>query len=176
MKGMLGFTGDILKIRLISLAIILPIRFYVAQPFFVRGASMEQSFHDGDYLIIDEISYRFGDPNRGDVIVFKAPTGDAQFLIKRIVGLPGETVAIRAGVVMINGEKLVEKYLNESTPGDINRVLGEEEFFVLGDNRDSSFDSRQWGVLPNENIVGRAWLRAWPIAQFNFIDIPHYGI
>ena len=176
MKGILGFTGDILKITLISLAIILPIRFYVAQPFFVRGASMEQSFQDGDYLIIDEISYRLGEPKRGDVIVFKAPVGGAQFLIKRIIGLPGETIAIREGMVMINDQKLVEDYLNESTPGDINRVLGEGEFFVLGDNRDASFDSRQWGVLPKDNIVGKAWLRAWPIVQFNFIDIPQYGI
>ena len=176
MKGILGFTGDILKITLISLVIILPIRFYVAQPFFVRGASMEQSFHDGDYLIVDQISYRLGDPNRGDVIVFKAPTGGTQFLIKRIIGLPGETIAIREGVVRINGQKLAEKYLNEPTPGDINNVLGEEEFFVLGDNRDASFDSRQWGVLPKDNIVGRAWIRAWPVTQFNFIDIPQYGI
>ena len=151
MKGILGFMGDILKITLISLAIILPIRFYIAQPFFVRGASMEQSFQDGDYLIIDEISYR-------------------------IIGLPGETIAIREGMVMINDQKLVEDYVNESTPGDINRVLGEGEFFVLGDNRDASFDSRQWGVLPKDNIVGKAWLRAWPIVQFNFIDIPQYGI
>lgn len=176
MKGIFGFTGDILKITLISLAIILPIRFYVAQPFFVRGASMESSFQDGNYLVIDEISYRFGSPKRGEVIVFRAPTGSAQFLIKRIIGLPGETIAIHDGKVMINDKELIEDYLSEPTSGDINRVLGEEEFFVLGDNRDSSFDSRQWGVLPGDNVVGKAWLRAWPITQIDFIDTPQYDI
>ena len=176
MKGTLGFAGDILKITLISLLIILPIRFYVAQPFFVRGASMEPSFQDGDYLVIDEISYRFSDPKRGDVVVFRVPTGSAQFLIKRIVGLPGEVVVINGSMVIINEQELVEEYLDESTPGDVRVVLGEKEFFVLGDNRDSSFDSRQWGTLPRDNIVGRAWLRAWPISQFNFVDIPQYGI
>ena len=176
MKGALGFAGDILKITLISLLIILPIRFYVAQPFFVRGASMEPSFQDGDYLVIDEISYRFSDPKRGDVVVFRTPNGSAQFLIKRIVGLPGEVVVIRGGTLTINEQELIEGYLDEPTTGDVNVVLGEEEFFVLGDNRDSSFDSRQWGTLPRDNIVGRAWLRAWPIEQFDFINIPQYGI
>ena len=176
MKGTLGFAGDILKITLISLIIILPIRFYVAQPFFVRGASMEPSLQDGDYLVIDEISYRFGEPKRGDIVVFRAPTGNAQFLIKRVIGLPGETVAIREGKVTINEQELIEDYLTESTPGDVTRVLGIEELFVLGDNRDSSFDSRQWGVLSYDKVVGKAWLRAWPVASFDFIDIPQYGI
>ncbi len=171
MKNSFSFIVDVAKIALISLIIILPIRYFVAQPFFVRGASMEPTFQDGNYLIVDELSYRLGDPSRGDVVVFRMQDGNSQFLIKRIIGLPGERVEVRDGKVFIEGVELKEPYLSDSllTAGGITVSLGESDFFVLGDNRSASYDSRQWGSLPADNIIGKAWVRAWPLTSFDFI-------
>ncbi len=167
-------TWDIVKVLLISLAIVLPIRAYIAQPFVVRGASMEPTYDDRDYLIVDQISYRASAPRRGEVIVFRYPRDPSQFFIKRIIGLPGETIAIaRGSVKIINAEYpegflLDEPYLEsgraETYPESVT-ALGEDEYFVLGDNRLASSDSRVWGVLPRRLITGRAFLRAWPVAR-----------
>ena len=142
---------------------------------------MEPNFENGDYLIIDEISYRFREPKRGEVVVFKYPKNPSQRYIKRVIGLPGETIEIRDGKVIIsNGEKsqvLDEKeYLssNLSTPGSIRVWLKWNEYFVLGDNRISSADSRQWGPLLRENIVGRVYLRLWPLTALAKIEVPDY--
>ncbi len=127
---------------------------------------MEPNFDNGQYLVVNEIGYRFESPERGDVIVFKFPLDPSQFYIKRVIGLPGETVAIKDGQVLINGEYLDESvYLPEGTftPGEMEITLEAGEYFVLGDNRNASSDSRQWGVLPEENIIGQVWLRAWPV-------------
>ncbi len=171
MNKLLNFAWETFKIVVISLAIIIPVRYFLIQPFFVRGASMEPNFDNGQYLVIDEISYRFSDPERGDVVVFKYPLDPSQFYIKRIVGLPGERVVIKNGKVFIynlsypQGMALDESgYLsfNISTSGNIKADLKEDEYFVLGDNRQASSDSRQWGVLTEDLIVGRVWIRAWP--------------
>ena len=171
-KSIGSFLYEILKIALISLAIIIPIRYFLIQPFFVRGDSMEPSFSDKEYLIIDEISYRFGEPERGDVIVFKYPKDHTQYYIKRIVGMPGERIRLNDGEVIVYnsshpGGLHVEEsdYLpvNLETPGDIDTILGEDEYFVLGDNRRASSDSRSWGTVNEQEIIGRAWLRLWPI-------------
>lgn len=165
---------DVVKVFLIALAIVLPIRAYIAQPFVVRGASMEQSFQDRDYLVIDEISYAFRTPQRGEAIVFRYPRDPNQYFIKRIVGLPGETVEIRGGVVRISNEDypdgfvLSEPYLSpglNQTQPEMSLTLGQEEYFVLGDNRVASSDSRVWGPLPRRFIVGRALIRAWPVSR-----------
>lgn len=176
MKNSLSFVVDIAKIALISLLIILPIRYFVAQPFFVRGASMEPTLKDGNYLIIDELSYRLGDPSRGDIVVFHISDGSSQFLIKRIIGLPGETVEIRDGDVFIGGVELEEEYLPDSlTTSGVTRIsLDDDDFFVLGDNRGASYDSRQWGKLEKDNIIGKAWIRAWPLSSFDIITNPNY--
>jgi signal peptidase I len=181
-QEVLSFVGETLKIVIISLLIILPIRYFVVQPFFVRGASMEPSFYNGDYLIVDEISYRFGDPQRGDVIVFRFPQNASQYYIKRIIGLPGEKVEMRAGKVFITGEQdaapweLKEPYIDPSrTSGDTNIDLGIDELFVLGDNRMASYDSRQWGALTLDYIMGRAWIRAWPITNVGVIKQTVYS-
>ena len=180
MKGNLAFIWDILKIVLIALIIVAPIRYFLFQPFFVKGQSMEPNFEDGDYLIIDELSYRFRDPQRGEVIVFKYPNDPSQRYIKRIIGLPGETVEIGGGQVAVfstEGEKVLEEsgYLPSSfTPGNIELILQEDEYFVLGDNRYSSFDSRRWGALAEDDIVGRAIFRAWPVAAISQIIAPSY--
>lgn len=168
-------VGDFVKIVVISLLIIIPIRYFVAQPFFVRGSSMDPTFKDGEYLIIDELSYRFHDVVRGDVIVFRFPLNPSQFYIKRIVGLPGETVKIQGGQVQVYAELGEEISLDESrylsntnthTAGDIEIVLEEDEHFVLGDNRNASSDSRRWGALKEHFIVGKVFLRAWPVDRF----------
>lgn len=156
------------KIILISLLIVVPIRYFIVQPFVVRGSSMEPNFHNGDYLIVDEISYRFNNVKRGDVIVFKfSKTGD--YLIKRVIGLPGERVKIFDNKITIINKKnpdgfiLKEPYLESVfTPGDLKISLNNNEYFVLGDNRMFSYDSRQWGILKRKHIVGRVWLRIFP--------------
>ena len=171
------FIWEILKIVIIALVIVIPIRYFLFQPFIVKGQSMEPNFEDSNYLIVDELSYRFRDPQRGEVVVFRYPRNVSQRFIKRIIGLPGEKIEIEAGVVMVNGKILDEsKYLllGVQTSGDIQISLDENEYFVLGDNRISSFDSRQWGTLPRKNIIGRVYFRAWPITDLTKIEVPSY--
>jgi len=179
-----GFIIELIKIVLIALVIIIPIRYFLFQPFYVRGASMEPNFYDNEYLIIDEITYRFSDPQRGDVVVIKVPQKKSEFLIKRIIGLPGETIEIKDNQVIINdegsseGRVLVEEYLGEGivTPGLKNVTLGTDEYYLLGDNRPVSLDSRNFGPLLKKNIVGRAWLRVWPFNQFQHFQSPEYNL
>ena len=181
LKNTLLFFWEISKIVIIALLIVVPIRYFVFQPFFVRGQSMEPNFHNGDYLIIDEISYRFSEPKRGEVIVFKYPQDPSQRYIKRIIGLPGEVIEIRSGDVFI--QKGARQYvLDEAdylsqidqTSGNIKISLDEEEYFVLGDNRSSSSDSRRWGAVSEDEIIGKALLRMWPISAFAKIEAPGY--
>lgn len=176
MKKVLDFFWEILQIVILALIIVVPIRYFIFQPFIVKGQSMEPNFEDGDYLIIDEISYRFRKPQRGEVIVFKNPLNPGQRFIKRIIALPGETIEIKEGKIEILNEKgnfvLDEKnYLPSSiTNGEIKITLGNDEYFVLGDNRNFSFDSRQFGPLKEKYIIGRVFLRLWPphtLAKFN---------
>lgn len=176
-KRFFGEVWQFTKIVLVSLAIVLPVRFFVAQPFIVNGASMEPTFQDGEYLIVDELSYLLRSPERGDVTVFRYPQNPSQFFIKRIIGLPGETVIIKDGTVSIqsaaypNGVTLEEQYLPpllETMPNKY-AVLGADEYFVMGDNRDQSYDSRQWGVLGEKFIVGRTLLRLWPITEVGVV-------
>jgi len=177
MKNFLSFIWETLKIVIIALVIVVPIRYFLFQPFFIKGASMEPNFDDGQYLIIDELSYRFREPQRGEVVVFKYPHDLSQRYIKRIIGLPGETIEIKERKVLISGEILDESsYLPEgiTTPDLAKITLGEEEYFVLGDNRLASSDSRRWGALPKENIVGRAYLRAWPFVTLAKFEAPAY--
>lgn len=183
LRSAVEFVVDVAKIVLISLALIIPVRYFIVQPFFVRGASMVPTYHQGDYLLVDEISYRFGNPKRGDVIIFRFPGNPSQFYIKRIIGLPGETVRISDGAMTIvnsehpNGFVLKEGYLDETimTSGNLETPLRNKEYFVLGDNRDESHDSRRWGVLGEHFIIGRVFLRAWPFNQFGLISTPSYS-
>ena len=172
---------DFVKIILIAALIVLPIRYFIFQPFIVKGESMVPNFHSGDYLIIDEISYTLGTPKRGDVVVLKYPLDSSQRFIKRIVGLPGETVQVKDGKVTISkdGNTFVldeKKYLPElaSTDGDVNLTLSEDRYFVLGDNRQFSYDSRRWGVLPKKDIIGKAFFRVFPIKQMSLFGAPAY--
>lgn len=173
---------EFLQIALISLAIVLPIRYFLVQPFYVKGASMEPNFYDSEYLLVDELSYRFREPKRGEVVVIHANGTIKDFYIKRLVALPGERIEIKSGVITITaigGEvtNLNEPYLPEGllTAGDLTMTLGVDEFFVLGDNRPSSLDSRFIGAINRRAIVGRAWLRGWPFDRLMKFEAPTYG-
>jgi len=168
------FAFETLKIIIISLIIILPVRYYLVQPFYVKGQSMEPNFHDNEYLIINEIGYRLNLPERGDIIVFKYPKNPSEFYIKRIIGLPGEKIEIKDNKIYINDLILNETYLIENTSGSININLQEDEYFVLGDNRDASSDSRSWGILDKSLIIGRVWLRLLPLSKIDKFNAPSY--
>jgi signal peptidase I len=165
---------DFLLITITSLVVVFLVRFYIAQPFIVSGASMEPAFHTGDYLIIDQISYELDEPQRGDVVVFKYPLVPSKFFIKRIIGLPGETVKVEGLDVHVRTgddqefEKLNQDFIEFSKMSDIEITLGDNEYFVMGDNRAESLDSRTWGPLDGELIIGKALIRLFPI---NKIDI-----
>lgn len=168
---------ETVKVVLISLLIILPIRYFVIQPFNVEGASMQPTFLSGEYLIVDEISYRLNQPQRGEVVVFRYPKDPSQFYIKRIIGLPGETVTIKQGVVSINGVQLSEPYIPAGTFGEWTSdpvTLQSDEYFLMGDNRTNSLDSRYFGPVTRKFIVGRVWLRGWPAERFSFFTSPQY--
>ncbi len=182
MKNFLSFIWEITKIVIVALVIVIPIRYFLFQPFFVKGQSMEPNFENGDYLIIDEISYRFRGPQRGEVIVFKYPKNPSQRYIKRIAGLPGETIEIKDGKVIIfeNNQRplAAARVLDESDylSGDLMFInypeitLGLDEYFVLGDNRKSTWR----GVVPQGNIIGRVFFRAWPFTALAKIEAPSY--
>ncbi len=184
MKPFLRSILEFALVIIVGAAIVLPIRMYVMQPFFVKGASMEPNFEDGQYLIIDEISYRFNNPQRGDVIVFKYPLDPSQYYIKRLIGLPGETVEVNGGRVKIyNAEHPLGFVLDESkylassvtTTGESKETLGSDQYFVMGDNRAASYDSRRWGPLSRDEVIGRVWLRAWPPKTAQVFEATQYS-
>ena len=177
------FILEVVQIVIISAAIIIPIRYFLIQPFYVKGASMEPSYYDHEYLIIDEISYRFNEPARGEIVVFRYPLDPSQFFIKRIVGLPGEIVEVSEGKVTVyntdNPEGIVlnEEYLNgEQTFGKKRVELNADEYFVLGDNRDESLDSRRFGPIRDSDIVGKVWIRGLPLSRLAVFDLPEYNL
>jgi len=184
--GIGSFLAEIVKVFFLALLIIAPIRIFLFQPFFVQGASMEPNFEDGEYLIVNELGYKitdiefddikffsvksFKDLKRGDVIVFRYPKNPKQYFIKRVIALPGEKIEIRNGQVIISqkGSNPIvldeSEYLaeNEKTSGELAMVLKDDEYFVMGDNRSFSSDSRSWGPVKKENIIGKVLIRAWP--------------
>lgn len=166
---------DLIKYIVIAILIVIPVRMFIAQPFIVSGESMLSTFLDGDYLIIDEISYHLREPHRGDVVVFKYPLDTKRFFIKRIIGLPNEEIEIKSGVVSITNKEnpegfvLEEPYLKQEFIDDFNFKTGNEEFFVMGDNRARSSDSRYWGALPENLIIGRAFVRLLPLNNISYL-------
>ncbi len=173
---------ELAKIIVLVVVIILVVRYFLFRPFDVKGQSMEPSFSESEYLIIDEITYRLGEPKRGDVVVFRH-NGDARdFFLKRIIGLPGEKVKIQGGKVVVyntehpQGVVIDEDYLSDMTytQGELVHTMGEDEYFVMGDNRGVSFDSRKFGSIKRKDIVGRVWLRGWPIDKFGRPERPIY--
>lgn len=168
MKFLGSAFKEILTFIILAIVIVVPVRLFIAQPFVVEGESMHPTFESGDYLIVDELTYRLSDPKRGDVVVFKYPNDPKVFYIKRIIGLPGEIVHIEKGstsVTKTDGTTLTldESYVvEEDATYTLDRTLGEDEFFVMGDNRPKSSDSRVWGPLPRDDMMGRAFIRLLP--------------
>ncbi len=164
---------DFVKYIVIAILIVIPVRMFIAQPFIVSGESMYSTFLDGDYLIIDEISYHLGSPHRGDVIVFKYPLDPKRFFIKRIIGLPNEEIVVKEGIIKIKNSEgdfiLEEPYLKQEFKDSFQFKTGAQEYFVLGDNRARSSDSRFWGALPEKLITGRAFVRLLPIQNISYL-------
>ncbi|MCR4330762.1 MAG: signal peptidase I [Patescibacteria group bacterium] len=166
-----SFFWEIIKFAVIAFIVVVPIRVFIASPFIVNGSSMDPSFATGNYLVIDEISYRLEEPERGDVVVFKYPKDTSKFFIKRVIGLPGETVEIRDGKVFVinetspGGFSLNEPYIAFPKADSSIVTLSDTEYFVMGDNREASSDSRIWGPLDKRFITGRVLLRLFPVSE-----------
>ncbi len=183
-----GFFIELIKTVFLALLIVAPIKMFIIQPFFVHGASMQPNFHDGDYLIVKELGYKttaiaagdkkivtvkpFKKLKREDVVVFRNPNNQSQFFIKRVIGLPGERVVIANGKIKIYNEENKSGFvLDEKTYLPANIFTGRSrdfnlksgEYVVLGDNRNNSSDSRYWGILNEDLIIGKVMLRAWPV-------------
>lgn len=183
-KNFFSFVFELLKIVIISLVIIIPIRYFLIQPFYVKGASMEPNFFDHEYLIINEISYRFNKPERGEIVVFRYPRNPQEYFIKRIIALPREKIQIKNGQVYLYNENnsggviLEESYLapDTKTYGLSEDIisLDENEYYVLGDNRNSSKDSRSFGPISKSYITGKVLLRGWPFNRISLFKSPEY--
>jgi signal peptidase I len=178
-----GFLTDLVKVIVIAVIAMLLFRYFIAEPFIVSGDSMVPTYHNHEYLVINKLGYRINKPERGEVIVFRFPQNTKEFFIKRIIGLPGEKVKVDGGHVVIyntehpEGKTLDEPYLPSQniTFGDSKIItLGSDEYFVLGDNRLQSSDSRLWGILPANDIVGKVFVRVFPPQEFKLITDPAY--
>lgn len=170
---------DFVETIVIALAIFVVVYRFLFQPHQVKGSSMYDNFHDGEYLLTDKVTYRFREPQRGDVVVFKAPKNEDYDYIKRVIGLPGDQVKVSGGAVYLNNQRLDESgYLDSRITTHSGAYLREgqtvivppNEYIVMGDNRDNSSDSREWGPVPEPNLVGRAWLRYWPVNHLGIVD------
>lgn len=171
---------EVLKYTILSLIIVAPFRIFVAQPFIVSGESMISTFFPREYLVVDQLTYRREEPQRGDVVIFKYPLDTSIYFVKRVVGLPGETVRIDHGVVTIQSAssseptRLNEPYVSSVANTVATEItLEDDEYFVLGDNRKESSDSRVWGPLQRKYIVGRAFARVFPITHFELFPGEH---
>lgn len=165
-----SFFLDIIETIVVALAIFVVIYLFLFQPHQVKGASMEANFHDNEYILTDKVSYKFSQPKRGDVVIFKAPRNPDLDFIKRVIGLPGERIKVQGGHVYINDQLLKEEYLPSALLTQAGAFLTEgkelvippDNYIVLGDNRNHSSDSREWGPITPQEIIGKAFFRYWP--------------
>lgn len=179
MKKLLWSFFEVIETIVIAVVAVILVRTFIIQPFVVSGASMEPSFYDGNYLLIDELTYRFREPERGEVVVFRYPGDPTSFYIKRIVGLPGERAVLNNGKIFVysggEGRVLSETYLlGEFVSGSFDISLDSDQYFVMGDNRNFSFDSRSWGPLLRKDIIGVVRIRLWPINEIQSFELPIY--
>ncbi|MEX0895980.1 MAG: signal peptidase I [Patescibacteria group bacterium] len=184
-----GFLLDLIETLMIGLSIFAVVYLFLMQPHQVSGDSMYPTLETGDYVLTDKISYRMGEPQRGDIVVFHAPPaaqcpqGTGCDYIKRIIAIPGDTVEVRDQEFYVNGNKLDERYLDEDVDttahsfiGNRAATMGEDEYFVSGDNRPRSSDSRAWGPISSKDIVGRAFFRYWPMSALSTLTGYDYGL
>ena len=176
------FFLEVIKIVVLAAITVGIVRYFLFKPFYVKGESMVPNFQPSDYLIIDELSYRFRPPQRGEAIVFRAPMQvQKDYYLKRVIGLPGERIQVEDNKIIVFNEEypkgvlVKEEYIIEETPGSVSYVLGEDQYFVLGDNRDASYDSRRFGPIHKDTIVGRTWIRGWPIDTVEIFQPPQYN-
>jgi signal peptidase I len=194
LAGVGRLVRDLVEIGIFALLLFIGLRL-VVQNFRVEGSSMEGTLHNGQLILVNKAAYfkvnldfldfiplvnfddsphyLFGGPRRGDVIVFRFPSQPDRDFIKRVIAVPGEQVEIRDGLVFINGKALDEKYIPDRTEHDFGpELVPDGQYFVLGDNRNNSYDSRSWGFVPKANIIGRAWVSYWPFNSFGFVSHP----
>ena len=170
---------DIIKFVIFALIIVIPIRMFVAQPFLVKGRSMDPTFHEKDYLIVDEFSYHFREPKRGEVIIFRFPGNPKEHFIKRVIGIPGDTINIENGKVTVKSKDGVvnvidEGYIKNHSYETIHDVeVPDGNIYVMGDNRSESYDSRMWGLMPIDLATGRAFLRLYPFNKIGYMPGEH---
>lgn len=182
MRQFLASFLEVIEVIAVAFGAVFLIRSFLVQPFLVSGSSMVPNFSDGDYLLVDEVTYRFRQPERGEVVVFRYPREESVYFIKRIIGLPGERVQLKGGRVTVfnkehsDGLTLDERYLpgGTTTAGDGEFQVPSGNFFVLGDNRAYSFDSRNWGMLQAGEVVGLVQFRLWPPASLHVFAAPSY--
>ncbi len=171
------FILDFFETVVLAAVIFLLVYLFLWQPHRIKGRSMEPNFHDVELILTNRVSYRIREPQRGDVVVFRAPMREDRDYIKRIIGLPGDKVMVKEGRVYINGKLLEEPYLPSNVytkPGfylseGVEKIVPPRSYIVMGDNRDHSSDSREWGPVPFRNIIGKAWLRYWPLSKAGMI-------
>lgn len=187
MRQFFASALEVVEVAVVALGAVFLIRTFLVQPFLVSGESMAPTFENGDYLLVDELSYYLRTPERGEVIVFRYPKQESTYFIKRIIGLPGERVVIQAGGVEVfnknnpQGTMLDERYLppNLATTvrpdGQSDFTLGSDEYLVLGDNRPNSYDSREWGILKRKEVIGLVRLRLWPLSDTTVFAAPNYA-
>jgi signal peptidase I len=174
---------DIVEVFVISMSIFIVVYLFLMQPHQVKGSSMFPTYHDGEYLMTDKVSYRTRTPKRGEVVVFKAPVNEDFDFIKRVIGIPGDTVMVKGGKVYVNGQMIDETYLppeyetrsGRSIREGVPVTVGPEEYIVFGDNRGHSSDSREWGTVPIDNFIGRAFFLYWPPNRVGVIGQDGYA-
>ncbi|MEY2640760.1 MAG: hypothetical protein RL150_153 [Candidatus Parcubacteria bacterium] len=169
-----AFLRELITFAVVALVIVVPIRLFIAQPFIVSGESMYPTFDSGEYLIVDQLSYKFNEPQRGDVIIFRYPDNPSKFFIKRIIALPGDTLELVGSNVYVTDPsgartKIEEPYVTMHRDSLLNTTLKDTEYFVMGDNRLASLDSRTWGPLTRDYIVGRAFVRLLPVSRIDVL-------
>ncbi len=170
MKKKRSFVGELVEAVIIAVILAAVIRIFLFQPFFIPSCSMYPTLQPGDRIIVNKLVYRFDEPERGDIIVFRYPLDRSKDYIKRIIAVGGEKVAIRENYVYINGKPLKESYLPRTELSDYDAtVVPEGTFFVMGDNRNDSQDSRYWGMVPRRDVIGKAVFIFWPPERIGFI-------
>lgn len=179
-----AFLMDIVEVFVVSMSIFIVVYLFLMQPHQVKGQSMFPTFHDLEYLMTDKVTYKRRPPQRGEVVVFKAPINEDFDFIKRIMAVPGDTIMVKGGGVFVNGKQLEETYLPAEYTTRAGRYLQEgvpftvpaDTYITFGDNRGHSSDSREWGPVPFQNIVGRAFLRYWPPDKFGIVGNDGYSV